>query len=227
MATYYESIATATCEFTFSGIPSYTASFSASATDAEENTAVKLSESAVLEVIQAYITNQQSELSNEIVDITYDVTYVNDNYTTFSVYLNAYTGSFNYATEPYSAVPDMDLNSIVVYNDNGQAQVFSDPGLNQLVGFLMYCDVSTRITLPGQPTNLALTFNYSYFLEKGTIITTGTCDNATDERGYFLPGTSVFYNIIGGDGIYAGANGNVTMKFGENNFAKVTFNIAK
>jgi hypothetical protein len=33
------------------------------------------------------------------------------------------------------------------------------------------------------------------------------------------------YNIIGGDGIYAGAEGNVTMKFGENNLAKITFNI--
>ena len=61
MATYYQSVATATCEFTFSGIPSYTASFTASATDPEESVAIKLSESVVLKVIQKYIANQHSK----------------------------------------------------------------------------------------------------------------------------------------------------------------------
>ena len=79
MATYYQSVATATCEFTFIGNPSYTASFSASATASEENDAVKLSESAVLEVIQAYIASQSPELSSEILDITYDVTKLTTN----------------------------------------------------------------------------------------------------------------------------------------------------
>jgi hypothetical protein len=79
MVSYYQSVATATCEFTFIGNPSYSASFSASATDAEENTAVKLSESAVLEVIQAYIANQSPELSSEILDITYEVTKLTTN----------------------------------------------------------------------------------------------------------------------------------------------------
>jgi phosphoribosyl-ATP pyrophosphohydrolase len=227
MATYYQSIATAKCEFTFSDIPSYTASFTASATDPEESVAIKLSESAVLEVIQQYIANQQSELINEIVDITYDVTYVNDNVTTFSLYLNKYTGSFNYATEPYSDIPETDLNSIVVYNDNGQSQVFKDENLLQTAGFLLYCDVSTDITLPGQPRNLALNINDSYFLENGTIITTGVCNNVTDEEGYFFPGTVVNFRIIGGSGIYADAVGSVTMEIGENNFAKLTFSIAK
>jgi hypothetical protein len=226
MATYYESIATATCEFTFINIPSYTASFSASATDAEESVAIKLSESAVLEVIQQYIAGQP-ELVNEIVNVTYDVTYVNDNFTTFSVYLNKYTGSFNYATEPYSDIPETDLNSIVVYNDNGQAQIFKDETLNQSAGFLLYCDVSTDITLPGQPKNLALNLNYSYFFEKGTIITTGVCDNVTDEEGYFFPDTVVNFRIIGGSGIYADAVGSVTLETRINNFSKLTFSIAK
>jgi hypothetical protein len=222
MATYYQSIATATCEFTFSNIPSYSASFSASATDAEENNAIKLSESAVLETIQSYIATQP-ELISESVNITYDVTYVNDNVTTFSVYLNKYTGSFNYATEPYSDIPETDLNSIVVYNDNGQAQVFKDPNLNQPAGFLLYCDVSTDITLPGQPKNLSLNLNYSYFFEKGTIITTGVCNNVTDEKGYFLPGTVESFNIIGATGIYAGAtNGTATMEIGENNLSNLS-----
>jgi len=79
MVSYYQSVATATCEFTFIGNPSYTASFSASATASEENDAVKLSESAVLEVIQAYIANQSPELSSEILDITYEVTKLSTN----------------------------------------------------------------------------------------------------------------------------------------------------
>jgi len=79
MVSYYQSVATATCEFTFIGNPSYTASFSASATASEENDAVKLSESAVLEVIQAYIASQSPELSSEILDITYEVTKLTTN----------------------------------------------------------------------------------------------------------------------------------------------------
>jgi hypothetical protein len=79
MATYYESIATATCEFTFNDNPSYKASFSASATDAEESVAIKLSESAVLEVIQQYIASQSPELISEILDITYNVTKLSTN----------------------------------------------------------------------------------------------------------------------------------------------------
>lgn len=226
MATYYQSIATAKCDFTFSNIPSYTNSFTASATDAEEKTAIKLSESAVLEKIQAYIATQP-ELVTEILNITYDVTYVDENYTTFSVYLNTYTGSFNYATQNYSDIPETYLNNIIVYNDNGQSQIFSDPNLNQPAGFLLYCDVSTDIELPGQPKNLALNLNYSYFLEKGTIITTGVCNNITDNEGYFLPGSIVNFRIIGGSGIYADAVGSVTMETGSNNFSKLTFNILK
>lgn len=228
MATYYQSVATASCQFTFNNIPSYTASFSASAIDVVENTAIKLSESAVLETIQLYLETQP-ELVSQIVNITYDVTYVNENYTTFSIYLNKYTGSFNYATEPYSDIPETDLNTIVVYNDNGQSQVFSDSSLTQSAGLLLYCDASTDITLPGQSKNLALNLNYSYFLEEGTIVTTGVCNNVTDEKGYFFSGTVELFNIIGATGIYTGAanGGYATMEIGKDNFAKITFVIPK
>ena len=74
---YYSSLATVNCEFTFAGIPAFTASFSASAADNIKEVAIKLSKKTVLKTVKDYLKTQP-QLLDKIIKIKYDVKLMND-----------------------------------------------------------------------------------------------------------------------------------------------------
>jgi hypothetical protein len=71
--TDYSSLAIANCEFTFDGIPPFTASFSASASDTEKKKALKLSKKVVSKLIKNYIKESSYILIKKDVKIEYKV----------------------------------------------------------------------------------------------------------------------------------------------------------
>jgi len=141
----------------------------------------------------------------------------------FSVFLNAYTGSFNVATEPYSDIPSTDLNAIKIYTDNGIAQLFETCELKTLVGQTMYTDNSAHIKLEDQSDVLTINVQYSFFFPTGTINTIGSIYNGYNDAGYQLPGTVQIFNIVGGVGQFLNAKGNVLAETFENNLLKFSF----
>jgi len=222
MSSTWVSVATAVCDFTFNGIPSSTSTFTSSASDSSKDLALQISERAVLEAIETFALTQQS-LLHKSVKITYDVSLSHEKLYDFSVYLNKYVGSFNRADEPYSDIPEIDVTKHIIYNDNGQSQLFSDPDLKQLTGTVLYADVSTDITFPGKEPNLLINFQNLYILEAGTIFANALVQNGTDELGYPKAGSVIDFAIVGGTGLFSGARGQSKMEVGDNNFSKITF----
>jgi hypothetical protein len=145
----------------------------------------------------------------------------------FSVFLNSYIGSFNYASKPYTDVSGVDLNEIKAYTDNGIAELFSDSDLSNLVGQLMYTDNSVNVTLPNQQNIITLNTQYTYFFPNGIINTFGSVYNGYDDKGYPLPGTKILFNIVGGSGFYTNVKGNVLLEGYENDLLKSTFYFEK
>jgi hemerythrin superfamily protein len=74
MTVLYSSLATAQCEFTFGGRPTFSASFSASASDMAKKKAMKLSKKVVSTLTDKYIKEQSSTLINKNIIFTYKVT---------------------------------------------------------------------------------------------------------------------------------------------------------
>ena len=74
MTVLYSSLASAQCEFTFEGKQTFTASFSASASDIEKKKAMKLSKKVVLTLIDKYIKEQSATLVKKTITFTYKVT---------------------------------------------------------------------------------------------------------------------------------------------------------
>jgi len=149
-----------------------------------------------------------------------------NNMDNFIIYLNAYSGSFNYATDPYSDLPDTDPNTAVkkVYTDSGIAQLFDSPDLINLVGQYMYTENYANVKLNDQPDVAVINGQYSFFFPDGSIIyTIGANFNLSNDRGYPKPGTQLFYTIIGGAGKYLNAKGNILFEVtGLNNLSKIT-----
>ena len=145
----------------------------------------------------------------------------------FSVFLNSYIGSFNYANDPYSDVSNVDLNEIKAYTDNGIAELFSDSDLSNLVGQMMYTDNSVNIKLPNQQNIITFNTQYSYFFPNGIINTFGSVYNGYDDKGYPLPGSKILFNIVGGSGFYTNVKGNVLLEGFENDLLKSTFYFEK
>ena len=141
----------------------------------------------------------------------------------FSVFLDSYTGSFNYATDPYTDVSGIDLNEIKAYTDNGIAKLFSDSDLKNVVGQLMYTDNSVNVKFSNQDRLITFNTQYTYFFPNGIINTFGSVYNGYDENGYPLPGTKILYNIVGGSGFYINVKGNVLLEGFENDLLKTTF----
>ena len=75
--TGYSSLATANCEFTFEGIPPFTATFSASASDNEKKKAMKFSKKIVLQTVEKYI-KERSNLIKTNITISYKVKRINE-----------------------------------------------------------------------------------------------------------------------------------------------------
>ena len=73
MTSNYLSLATANCEFTFEGIPPFTASFTGSASDIDKKKAMKLSKKVVLQTVDKYIKETSSTLLKNDTKITYKV----------------------------------------------------------------------------------------------------------------------------------------------------------
>ena len=73
MTCNYLSLATANCEFTFEGIPPFTASFTGSASDPEKKKAIKLSKKVVSQTVEKYIKEKSSNLLKNDIKITYKV----------------------------------------------------------------------------------------------------------------------------------------------------------
>lgn len=73
----YYSLATAYCTFTFTGIPTFTASFSASASDKIKEVAIKLSKKTVLKNIKEYVKTQPY-LIEKTIKIKYYVKRIKD-----------------------------------------------------------------------------------------------------------------------------------------------------
>ena len=74
MTVLYSSLASAQCIFTFEGKQTFTASFSASASNVEKKKAMKVSKKLVSTLIDNYIKEQSSTLLNKNVTFTYKVT---------------------------------------------------------------------------------------------------------------------------------------------------------
>jgi len=141
----------------------------------------------------------------------------------FSVYLNAYTGSYTYATEPYSDIPSTNLKDINVYTDSGIGQLFDTPELTKLVGQMIYSDNKANVKLQDQSDVLAIVSQSSFFFPNGTINTIGSIYNGTNEQGYQIANTKQLYNIVGGVGEFYNVKGNVVFETFENNLIKYTF----
>jgi hypothetical protein len=141
----------------------------------------------------------------------------------FSLYSNRLvTGSFNYATNPYSNVPGVNLNDIIAYNDNGQLPIFYDPHFQVNAGNELFTHAASGVKLPNQPMSFQINRNHSFFLKNGTILTTAAT-NSQDEQGFLYPGTIIDFTIIGGDGIYTGARGIARFEIINKNLKKMTF----
>jgi hypothetical protein len=231
---YWSSLATAHCEFTFIGMPTFTASFSASASNQNKEVAMEESRKLVLKVVDQYIMTQPCLIKKDV-KISYDVKYVHgtpdkpckchdkkEKLCDFSVYLNEYSGSFNYATDPYSDVPNTNVNDIIAYNDNGQLPIFYDPHFQIKAGNELFCHAASGVKLPNQPMSFQIFRNQNFFLEKGTILTTSV-SNSQDEDGYLFPGTIIDFTIIGGEGAYINARGIARMEVGADSLTKITF----
>jgi hypothetical protein len=146
----------------------------------------------------------------------------------FVVYLNAYTGSFNYATDPYSDIPGTDANTAVkkVYTDNGISQLFDGPDLKNLVGQYMYTENLAHIKLNNQPDTITINGQYTFFFPDGIINSVGSDYNSADDNGYPIKGDTLFYSIVGGAGKYLNAKGNITLEVvNDNNLSKITISL--
>jgi hypothetical protein len=143
----------------------------------------------------------------------------------FVVYLNAYTGSFNYATDPYSDVPGNDPEKAVkkVYTDSGISQLFDGPDVKNLVGQYMYTENYADIKLNQQSDVRTINGQYSFFFPDGVIYAMSANYNLSDDRGYPRPGTQINNSIVGGAGKYFNAKGNIILEVtGKNNLTKFT-----
>jgi hypothetical protein len=66
MCNYWSSLAIAQCEFSFVGLPTFSASFSESASNKKKENAIVHSKKAVLETIEKYINSQPCLLEIKI-----------------------------------------------------------------------------------------------------------------------------------------------------------------
>jgi len=127
---------------------------------------------------------------------------------------NDATGSFNYATDPYTGIPNIsneELKNMIVYTDNGFIPLYNDDKLTELAGLQTYVDNVIRIKLPDESFIGSLNAQYSFSFSNGVINTVFSALGATDDEGYPLVNIPLVCNIIGGAGAFLNAKGIVVL----------------